>query len=112
MHHTRESTIPEILDERVEHGRACDGEGHHDDEVGEEGKHAEHDVSALAEPGFDDLQEGLSPGRTGLQHDGQDSKQDDLDGSAAGVPVGSGDSILEIEKKGHVSNDIANGPCL
>ena len=43
----------------VEDRGAGDGEGHHDDEVGEEGEGAEHEVGVGPEPGLDHLQEGL-----------------------------------------------------
>ena len=41
------------------------------------------------------LQEGLGPGGAGLEHDGEDGEDDDLDGGATRVPVGSADSVLE-----------------
>ena len=78
----------------VEDRGAGDGEWHHDNEVGEKGKHAEHDVGPFPKTSFDDLEESLGSGRPGLQHDREDSKQDDLDGGAASVPVGSTDTIL------------------
>ena len=40
----------------VEHCRASNGEGHHDNEVGEEGKGAEDEVGLWSKAGLDDLQ--------------------------------------------------------
>ena len=45
----------EVLDQRVEDGRASDGQTHHDDQVGEEGEAAERQVGPLAETGLDHL---------------------------------------------------------
>ena len=43
----------------VEDSCAGDGEGHHHDQVGQEGKGAEHQVSARPEPCLDHLQQFL-----------------------------------------------------
>ena len=56
-------------------------------------------MSPFAKTSFDDLEESLGSGSPGLQHDREDSKQDDLDGGATGVPVRSRDSILEIKRE-------------
>ena len=39
----------------VEDGCPCDGEGHHHDEVGEEGEGAEHEVGHPTKPSLDHL---------------------------------------------------------
>ena len=41
------------------------------------------------------LKEGLGTRSSGLEHDGEDGEDDDLDGGAARVPVGTADSILQ-----------------
>ena len=41
------------------------------------------------------LKECLSSGGSGLEHDGEDGEDDDLDGGTASVPVGSTDTILQ-----------------
>ena len=43
----------------VKNSSARDGEGHHDDEVGEESEGAEDEVRPLPEPGLDHLNTGL-----------------------------------------------------
>ena len=45
----------EAVDQGVEDGGAGDGQGHHHDQVGEEGEAAEHQVSGTTEAGFDHL---------------------------------------------------------
>ena len=40
------------------------------------------------------LKEGFSTRSSGLEHDGQDGEDDDLDGGTTSVPVGPADSIL------------------
>ena len=40
------------------------------------------------------LKEGLGTRSSGLEHDGEDGEDDDLDGGTASVPVGSTDTIL------------------
>ena len=40
------------------------------------------------------LKECFSTRSSGLEHDGQDGEDDDLDGGATSVPVGPADSIL------------------
>lgn len=44
-----------IFHQAVENSSASDGEGHHDDQVGEECESAEHQMSPLSEPRFDHL---------------------------------------------------------
>ena len=41
------------------------------------------------------LKEGLGSRSPGLEHDGEDSEEDDLDGGAPRVPVGTADAVLE-----------------
>ena len=41
------------------------------------------------------LKESFGPWSPGLEHDGQDGEDDDLDGGATGVPVGAADAILK-----------------
>ena len=51
-------------------------------------------MGSLAESCLDDLEEGLGARGAGLEHDGKHGKEDDLDGGASGIPVGSGDAVL------------------
>ena len=41
------------------------------------------------------LEESFGTGGPGLEHDREDGEDDDLDGSATRVPVGSADSVLQ-----------------
>ena len=45
-----------IVGSPVKNRRASDGEGHHDNEVGEEGEGAEDEVGLRSKAGLDDLQ--------------------------------------------------------
>ena len=44
------------------------------------------------------LEECFSTWCPGLEHDGQDGEDDDLDGGATSIPVGATDTILEINQ--------------
>jgi len=84
----------EVSYQAVQDSCASDGEGHHHNQVGEEGKGAEHQVGAGSKSGLDHLEESFSTWCPGLEHDGQDGEDDDLDGGATGIPVGATDTIL------------------
>ena len=47
---------------------------------------------------FSNLEECFGAGSAGFQHDGEDGEDDDLNGGAACVPVGSTDTELPAKK--------------
>merc|ERR1719495_2292066 len=88
----------QVSHQAVEDRGSSNGEGHHDDQVCEEGKGAEDQVGPCSEPSFNHLEEGLCTRCPGLQHDGEDGENDDLDGGSPCVPVGPADTVLACNR--------------